>query len=265
MSELAKVRGYWLLLGALLITLFPAVSAAGQERYSCPGRSLEYRLGSFEHNGKVIRVELFQPRIEGRFPVIVLIHGSGGLLTRHGKKMPRDENFGEIQVACAGYIALLVHYFDVSGIQSTLDPQYMEEHAKLWLDTLRQAVDYACSLPKADPAHIGLWGESLGGYLALSLALHDRRIRAVSEYAGGIRLHDDDDPGNLPPVLILHGKDDRIVPVSEALRLQKVLADHHVPYTINLYQGLNHYPASTARTEIEQTVIQFFNVRLKRR
>jgi len=213
--------------------------------------------------GKSIRVELFQPKAAGKYPVIILIHGSGGLLTRADAQMPREDNFGEMQIACGGYMAVLVHYFDRSGILSTVDKQYMEQESAAWLETLREAVDYASSLPKADPARIGLLGESLGGYLALSLAMRDKRIRVVSEYGGGVQLRDGENPETLPPVLIQHGAADSIVPVSEALRLAKMLTDNGVKHRVRIYEGLNHYPGCKDRTLTEELSIQFFDENLK--
>lgn len=99
----------------------------------------------------------------------------------------------------------------------------------------------------------------------MSLAMHDRRIKAVSEYAGGIQLQDGDNPHVLPPILIQHAGNDSIVPVAEAFQLQKVLAANGVPYKIRIYEGLNHYPSSKARVEMEEFSIHFFDENLKHR
>jgi len=249
------------LLCALLLLVFFVGSASAQD-HSCMGRTLDYHWGSFTSGGKLIHVEIFRPKGPGKFPAIILVHGSGGLLSRNGTQMPLEDNFGEIRIACSGYIAVLVHYFDRSGILSTTDKAYMKQNSNDWIETLQQAVDYASELPSADSSRIGLFGESLGGYLALSLALRDRRIRAVSVYGGGIQLGEHDDPAKLPPVLILHGRADMIVPVSEALRLDGVLTEHGVDHRIEIFEGINHYPSNRARTEIEKSAVLFFDQKL---
>lgn len=229
----------------------------------CSGQQIEYKSGSFTSGGRTIRVDQFQPREEGHYPLIVMIHGSGGLFTRTGTEMPSKENFGEMQIACAGYVSLLVHYFDRTGILSTGDAKFMEQESQGWLETLSQALDYASSLPRVDRRHIGLLGESLGGYLALSLAMKDRRIKAVSEYGGGIRLREGDNPQRLPPTLIQHGGADSIVPISEARRLASLLSKNNVAYQIHIYEGLEHYLDKRARAEALARSIQFFNYYLK--
>jgi acetyl esterase/lipase len=91
----------------------------------------------------------------------------------------------------------------------------------------------------------------------------DARIKAVSEYGGGMRLREGDNPRNLPPVLIQHGGNDSIVPVSEARRLAQLLADSGVPFNIHIYEGLEHYLNTKARAEALAHSIQFFNQYLK--
>src|SRR5690349_2469091 len=62
--------------------------ASVPERSPCARQNLKYGWKSFMSGGKLIRVEVYQPRRKGKFPVIVMIHGAGGLLTRHGNDMP---------------------------------------------------------------------------------------------------------------------------------------------------------------------------------
>jgi len=237
---------------------------SSSETEPCPRVDIEYQQRSFVSGGKTIGVEQFQPAASGRFPIIVMIHGSGGLLTRRDAAFPKNDNFGEIRLACRGYVAVLVHYFDRSGILSTTDEHYMEAESDKWLETLRAAVDYASLLPKGDTARIGLFGESLGGYLALALAMQDTRIRAVVEYGGGIRQREGEDPKKLPPVMILHGDADKIVPPSEAARLAAILEQNGSAYQTRIFPGFNHYPSRAALAEVQEEAIRFFNEYLRR-
>src|SRR5690242_9917995 len=68
--------------------------------HTCSREDIEYHPRSFTSGGKAIRVDHFQPKLPGRYPVIIMIHGSGGLLTHTGTEMPGKENFGEMQIAC---------------------------------------------------------------------------------------------------------------------------------------------------------------------
>ena len=90
-----------------------------------------------------------------------------------------------------------------------------------------------------DAGRIGLLGFSLGAYLALSVASVEPRVKAVVEFFGGIpeELHGFK---RMAPVLILHGEQDRIVPVSEAIRLQQLLQRTGSPYEIKIYPDAGH-------------------------
>ncbi len=118
---------------------------------------------------------------------------------------------------------------------------------------------------QSNPPLIGIFGESLGAYLALNLAMRDPRVKSVSEYAGGLRLEAGDDPRRLPPTLIQHGSADSIVSVQEAFHLEGVLTSNGIPHQMRIYEGLNHYPDLVYRKKMEQLTIHFFDETLKNR
>jgi dienelactone hydrolase len=263
---IAELKTYFRMVGIAALILYggqavaQALSSPTNARCALP---IKYHLDSIKVSGRDIRIERFEPKRAGKYPIVILVHGSGGLLTRTGSEMPPEENFGEMRIACAGYVSLLVHYFDLNGILNTTDKDYMQSQFSGWLEVLARTVDYALTTRKGDSRHIGIFGESLGGYLALSLSMKEKRIKSVSEYGGGLRIRKDDDPSKLPPVLIQHGDADTIVPVEEAVRLAKVLSEDGVRYKIKIYEGLNHYPSTNFREQVENLSIQFFDNTLK--
>jgi carboxymethylenebutenolidase len=107
------------------------------------------------------------------------------------------------------------------------------------MGTVGDAVNFATQHASVDANRIGLLGFSLGAYLALSVASVERRIRAVVEFFGGVpeELHGFT---RMPPVLILHGEQDRVVPVSEAIRLQQLLERTGSAYEVKLYPNAGH-------------------------
>jgi dienelactone hydrolase len=93
------------------------------------------------------------------------------------------------------------------------------------MQAVADAITHASAPPGAGGQPVGLIGFSLGAYLALSVAAQDARVGAVVECLGGL-------PGllapglrTMPPVLILHGGADPLVPVSEARALVRLLRD----------------------------------------
>src|SRR5258708_6705437 len=64
------------------------------------------RVTSFVSGGKEVKVEHFAPRLKGKHPALLLLHGSDGL-GKHGDGFRAAAR----QIAERGYAVLLVHYF----------------------------------------------------------------------------------------------------------------------------------------------------------
>ena len=196
------------------------------------------RLGSFNSGGKTVTVEQFVPAGKGKFPVLLLLHGSDGL----GK---RGDGYRAAarQIAGHGYAVLLVHYFDRTGT-TYAGPDEIRRNFLAWVATVHDGVAYAARLPYADPARVGLVGYSLGGYLSLSAAAlawkDEYRVGVVVEFFGGLpsllRLR----ATALPPTLILHGEKDDVVSPREARELEKLLRSAKVPYEVRIFPGQGH-------------------------
>ena len=106
---------------------------------------------------------LFLPSGSGPFPIIIAVGGSeGGFITgdAYGKLLPRE-----------GFAVLGVAYFGAEGLPPTID--------RIPLEYFIEAVDFIGRDSRLDRRRIGLVGGSKGGELALLLASHEPRIRAV--------------------------------------------------------------------------------------
>jgi carboxymethylenebutenolidase len=96
-------------------------------------------------------------------------------------------------------------------------------------------------LPNVDAKRIGLVGFSLGAYLALAAAAEkDLRIAAVVDFFGGMPRPLGSRVKFLPPVLVLHGEQDRVVPIGEAQRLTDLLDAHEVTHEVKVYPDVGH-------------------------
>lgn len=182
-------------------------------------------------------------------PAVLLVHGSGGPL---GGIDPFAR-----QAAGLGVHVFAVHYFERTG-HHWVSPAVIKDHFLDWLQTVEGAVSYVAAQPGVDRERIGLLGFSLGAYLSLALATRDRRIAAVAELFGGLPDDFTYDAARLPPVLILHGDRDTVVPVSEAEKLEALLREHHVPYEIKIYSNQGHQFTGLVQLDAMRRVVQFF-------
>jgi carboxymethylenebutenolidase len=192
----------------------------------------------FVSGGKSIAVEEFSPREKGKLPTLLLLHGSDGLAKRGD-----DYRTACRAIARRGYVVLLVHYFDRSGTTYATRDE-IDKHFFAWVGVIHDALGWAAKLPHTDATRIGLVGYSLGGYLSLSSSAlafkKEHRAAVIVEYFGGLPKLLGFAAKALPPVLILHGRKDTIVPVKEAMELEERLRAAGVPYEIKIYEGQGH-------------------------
>ena len=216
-------------------------------------------------DGLRIHGQLFLPRdlrSGERRPALVFFHGGSRRQMLLGWPYLYYYNNADAMNqyrASRGFIVLSVNYR--SGIGYGLDfretPNYGARGASEFNDVVGAGL-YLRGRPDVDPARIGVWGGSYGGYLtALALA------RASDLFAAGVDFHGVHDwnvvignflPGYDPqkqqeaarvafasspmaavkqwrsPVLLIHGDDDRNVPFSETVTLAEALRKQGVQF-----------------------------------
>jgi carboxymethylenebutenolidase len=188
---------------------------------------------TFQSGGKDIRLDCFLPDANGqRFPAVIGLHGSGG---GHAS-MADPANL----LAERGFAVYVLHYFDRTGTVEIDGLQTIFRHFPVWMKTLWDAVSFVADQPQVDPERIGLLGFSLGAYLALSASAIDSRVQAVVEFFGGMPKEMKFFTRRLCPVLILHGEEDKTVPVEEAYHLQQILEKKQIAYEMQIYRGVGH-------------------------
>ena len=200
---------------------------------------------TFLSGGTPIRVSGTEMETGGRKPAVILLHGAGGSISYWAQRFaPAVARFGVNLYA--------PHYFDKTGTdRATLATILDGRHFPAWLAAVQDAIEYVASRPSVDPDRIALLGVSLGGFLAMSAATANRRLRAVIELSGGIA------PGfegrfspSMPPVLVLHGEDDTVVPVAEARKLARLLENVGAEHQVRIMPGENHWFSAAAQGQI---------------
>lgn len=205
---------------------------------------------SFVSGGKAIAIDCFIPEpTSQQFPAVIALHGSGG---GHDTLAETAHPLAE-----QGFCVYVPHYFDRTGTTEAAMPA-MFLNFPLWMKTLWDVVSLVANQPSVDPARIGLLGFSLGGYLAMSVACIDPRIRVVTEYFGGLPREVRIFMRRLPPVLILHGDADTVVPVAEAHSLQQIAQERSVPCEMQIYPGEGHHFGPEARADADSRMQAFF-------
>jgi dipeptidyl aminopeptidase/acylaminoacyl peptidase len=168
--------------------------------------------------------------------------------------------------AAEGYDVLSVNYRSGTGYGHAFRaaPEIARAGASEYRDVLAGG-RWLAARADVDPARIGIWGGSWGGYLtALALARNSDLFAAGVDFHGVhtmVRpvektLSPDDEAkarqlqwqsspmgavdGWRSPVLLIHGDDDRNVDFNQSLLLARALTARHVPFRELVFPGERH-------------------------
>ena len=214
---------------------------------------------STQSDGHRIRIDKYATSRSGKHPVILVLHGAGGTLL-DGPEMRRMAR----RLTEAGNTVYLVHYFNRTGTILGFDSG-MQKNFAVWLATVRDCIKFA-QQDSADPAPVGIYGYSLGGFLALSAASDNPSVGAVVEHAGGIWNRKAELIKHMPPVLIVHGEGDRRVPFQKyAQPLAGVLRKRGGTSKTRFFPEEGHVFTAFAMSKVRDDAAEFFCEHLGRK
>ncbi|MBL8676106.1 MAG: dienelactone hydrolase family protein [Alphaproteobacteria bacterium] len=90
------------------------------------------------------------------------------------------------------------------------------------------------------PNKLALVGFSQGAMLALHVSLHRPQSAGVVAYSGAFLNDPMELKVALPPVLLIHGTEDQVLPASASQVAEEILKALDVPVTLSLLSGLGH-------------------------
>ena len=184
----------------LLVVLFAVLCRTAQAAEAIAASKI--RLETWQ--GAIV-ADVFEQTAAGKRPTIVVLHGAGGTLL-DGPEMRRMAR----ALAADGNAVYLLHYFQRTGTVVALDST-MQRHFGDWLETVRASV-VAIQEARRDRSPVGIYGYSLGAFLALRAASDNPHVGAVVEHAGGVFNETYDRIHRMPAVLMIHGERDGRVP-----------------------------------------------------
>lgn len=210
---------------------------------------------SYGSGGQRIAVDRLRPETNSRGALLVL-HGAGGMLL-DGPAMRRVAH----SLAEAGYDVSLIHYFDRTGTIFAVDST-MQRNFAVWLETVRDGVQYAHTR-SGNGAPVGIYGYSLGAFLALAAASDNPRVGAVVEHAGGVWNNQMARIGEMPPALMVHGRLDSRVPFEKyAEPLLTLLRKRGDVVETRFFAHEGHGFTPAAMNEVSAAAGTFFSHRL---
>ncbi|MET4113923.1 carboxymethylenebutenolidase [Bradyrhizobium sp. JR1.5] len=204
----------------------------------------------------------------GKRPAVIALHGSRGIELR-----PRAyERYAEA-LAARGIDAYFLRYMTPadtaaltpkSSTHESRDAYYTARYDG-WADTVSAAMTAILNRPDSS-GRIGLLGFSLGGYIAADAAARDNRIAALAVLYGGMPKAMIAKIKHLPPLIVLHGEEDRNVPIAEGHRLVELgksasAEAEFVPYPGKAH-GFDFSDTDPATPDAIDRVTRFFQRKL---
>ncbi|MBV9671096.1 MAG: dienelactone hydrolase family protein [Acidobacteriales bacterium] len=210
----------------------------------------------YQSKDKKIGIVIYQPHKPGKYPAIVVLHGSNG---------PVSDFVGGYaqQLADQGYVLAMIHYFDATGTKPYPSYAQMEHSFPDWEQAVRDGISFLDQNPYVDRGQFGLLGVSLGGFLSTSVSSVDPRIKCVVNVSGGIPESVAKAAKRMAPTLILHGDADNTVPVRQAFELESVLKRTGTPYEIEIYPGQGHMFRGEAQFDAMTRSLGFLDEHLR--
>ncbi|MFA5965094.1 MAG: prolyl oligopeptidase family serine peptidase [Sphingomonas sp.] len=220
-------------------------------------------------DGVTVHGQLFHARGPGRHPALIYVHGGPRRQMLPGFHPSYYYSNGYIlnqHFAAEGYDVLSVNYRSGTGYGHAFRaaPGIARAGASEYRDVLAGG-RWLAARADVDPARIGIWGGSWGGYLtALALARNSDLFAAGVDFHGvhamvrpvektlspdaEARAHQlqwqSSPMGAIDswrsPVLLIHGDDDRNVDFYQSLLLARALTARHVPYRELVFPGERH-------------------------
>jgi pimeloyl-ACP methyl ester carboxylesterase len=129
------------------------------------------RLYITDQQGRKLAALYDEPTTTGPYPLVLLLHGNTG--------WKEEEHLATlaINLATAGIAALR---FDAPGSGESGGTWEKDYRVSNYLADVGDVYDYACQKLAVDTNHIGIWGHSMGGMVAIyAAAAHPEHFQAV--------------------------------------------------------------------------------------
>ena len=192
------------------------------------------RMVTFQRGTERVTGFLALPRDRGRHRAIIAIHEWWGL-----NKWVREQ---ATNLASKAYVVLAIDLFEgkvtVNRSEArTLKRDLSEDRA---IRDMKVAFNYLADRPEVDSKHIGALGWSMGGSLALQLAIHEPRLAACVVNYGSLPTNPVDIRRIDAQVLGIFGSLDRMIPLGKIRAFEQCMIAENKLVDIKIYDGAGH-------------------------
>ena len=184
---------------------------------------------------RAVKVVYFRAPGDAKRPSALLLHGAGGFDRRIA-----DYNRYGSALASQGIDAYLVYYYsdaDERGMSGGAD--VFTNRYPAWAKLVDDLADHLLTQPLSN-SKVGLVGFSNGGILATGASTLDPKINAAVIYYGTEPWPLRERAKRFPPLLVLHGDADQVIPVIAGHQLAALAEEVGAKAELVIYPGEGH-------------------------
>jgi carboxymethylenebutenolidase len=211
-------------------------------------QTLPVEYATFMSHGKAVSCAVYDAH--DATATIVFLRGSG----------PSDLAFGRMEArffAEHGFRVFLVDYLTVTPTVEPTPANY-----RRWGQAVEDIVVDLHSRPVPRARRIALIGQGVGASVALLAGSRKLGIDAIAEWSGLLPNQFFSQVQSLPPLLILHGEQDKQVPIVNARQLVRLCELKDFTCEAGFYPDEGHAFSSKAIESANQRVLAFFRTYL---
>ena len=184
-------------------------------------------------------------------PIVILLPGTSG------PAVPYYQDRAKV-LQKSGLTVLILHYFDATKGQAPTDANY-----EAWVGAVQALVSECKADPKLANRRIALVSYSLGASIALAAGSQALPVDAIAEWYGSLPDLFFQKRKGMPPLLILHGREDTNIPVMNAEQLIKLCALDKLTCESHIYPTQGHGFMGGDLADADSRTIAFLRERFK--
>lgn len=164
-------------------------------------------------NNRQVDAMVYTPREGRNTAVIVMLHDARGLRPTLPGFDPRA-----LQLASRGYVVVMPQYYDATSGERERDRRNIDR----WRDVADDVVSSVAEFAGVDRSRVGVWGVSLGGWLAAEGAMRNESLRSAVAVSAGADVAPARTFKRQVPILMINADGD---PMISAKSAQEFAAD----------------------------------------
>jgi dienelactone hydrolase len=208
--------------------------------------SVEY--ATFMSHGKAVSCAVYDAH--DATATIIFLRGAG----------PSDLAFARTEARFFTEHAFRVLLVDYLTVTPNLEPT--ATNYRRWAQAVEDIVVDLRGRPLPRARKIALIGQGLGASVALLAGSHKVGVEAIAEWSGLLPNQFFSQVQNLPPLLILHGGQDKQVPIVNARQLVRLCELKDFTCEAGMYPDEGHLFSTKATESANQRILTFFRTYL---